>query len=208
MARADNAHSRWVGALKLVLPLAALVMLSTLFLLARPRDPDAALPYAQVDIADMLRDPRLTAPTYSGVTREGDEVIFTARTAHPQGANGMGARAVAPVLRLIGPDGAESRAVAKEAHVDPGAQELVLRGAVRLDTSQGYWLQTDELRASLDRSQLESAGPVTARTPQGDIEAGGFTLTRAAEPGQEVLVFKGGVKLLYQPRSVPGEPLP
>ncbi|MDP2084355.1 MAG: LPS export ABC transporter periplasmic protein LptC [Gemmobacter sp.] len=199
MARADNVHSRLVGALKVALPLAALAVLSTLFLLSRSRDPDAALPYAQVDIASMLRDPRLTAPTYSGVTREGDEVIFSARTAHPAGTEGTGARAVAPVLRLIGPDGAETRAVADEARVDPGAQTLVLEGAVRLDTPTGYWLESDALRALLDRSQLESPGPVSALGPQGRIAAGGFTLTRTETPGQEVLVFKGGVKLLYQP---------
>jgi len=199
MARADNVHSRLVGTLKVALPLAALAVLSTLFLLSRSRDPDAALPYAQVDIADMLRDPRLTAPTYSGVTREGDEVIFSAGTAHPAGAEGTGARAVAPLLRLIGTDGSETRAVADDAFVDPGAQILVLRGAVRLDTPTGYWLESAELRASLDRSQLVSPGPVTALGPQGRIAAGGFTLTRGTEPGQEVLVFNGGVKLLYQP---------
>jgi lipopolysaccharide export system protein LptC len=196
---ADNAHSRLVGALKVALPLAALAVLSTLFLLSRSRDPDAALPYAQVDIADMLRDPRLTAPTYSGVTREGDEVIFSAATAHPAGAPGTGARAVAPVLRLIGAAGDETRVVADEAHVDPGAQVLVLRGNVRLDTATGYWLESAELLASLDRSRLESPGPVTALGPQGRIAAGGFTLTRDTVPGREVLVFNGGVKLLYQP---------
>ncbi len=200
---AANAHSRWVGALKVALPMAALGVLSTLFLLARSPDPDAALPYAKVDIADMLRDPRLTAPTYSGVTREGDEVIFSARTAHPAGAAGTGARAVAPVLRLIAAQGAETRAVANEAHVDPGAQVLVLQGAVRLDTPTGYWLESDALRASLDRSRLESPGPVTALGPQGRIAAGGFTLTRGSAPGQEVLVFNGGVKLLYQPGATP-----
>jgi lipopolysaccharide export system protein LptC len=199
MALADNAHSRLVGALKVLLPLAALAVLSTLFLLSRTRDPDAALPYAQVDIEDMLRDPRLTAPTYSGVTREGDEVIFTARTAHPEGSGNTGARAVEPVLRLISPDGAESHVVAAEAHVDPAARTLVLRGAVRLDTPSGYWLESEELVASLDRSRLESPGPVSALGPQGRIAAGGFTLTRGEAPGQEVLVFNGGVKLLYQP---------
>ena len=200
MALTDAAHSRLVGALRVLLPLAALALLSTLFLLARPRDPDAALPYAQVDIAEMLREQRLTAPTYSGVTHEGDEVIFTAATAHPGGADGSGARAMAPVLRLIGAAG-ETRAAAAEGHIDPAAQMLVLQGAVTVDTADGLRLDTAILRASLDRSRLESPGPVVAEGPQGRIEAGGFTLTRGAASGQEVVVFNGGVKLLYRPKA-------
>lgn len=201
MALTDAAHSRLVGALRVLLPLAALVLLSTLFLLARGRDPDAALPYAQVDIAQMLRDPRLTAPTYSGVTRDGDEVIFSAETAHPGGSDGTGARAVAPVLRLIGPDGAETRAVAAEARIDPAAGVLVLTGAVRLDSATGLRLDSGALHVLLDRSRMESPGPVVAVGPQGRIEAGSATLTRGGQPGQEVVVFNGGVKLLYRPEA-------
>jgi lipopolysaccharide export system protein LptC len=203
VALTDTAHSRVVGALRVLLPLAALALLSTLFLLARGRDPDASLPYARVDIAGMLREPRLTAPTYSGITREGDEVIFTAATAHPAGLDGHGARAQDPVLRLIGPQGGETRAAAQEARIDPGAQRLVLSGAVRLDSATGLRLDSAELHVSLDRSRMESPGPVTAEGPQGRIGAGGFTLTRGTAPGQEVVVFNGGVKLLYRPQ-VPG----
>jgi lipopolysaccharide export system protein LptC len=203
---ADKAHSRLVGTLKVAFPLAALALLSTLFLLSRTRDPDAALPYAQVDIADLLRDPRLTAPTYHGVSRAGDEVVFTARTAHPEGADGTGARAVEPVLRLIAPDGSETRASAEEARIDPAAQVLVLQGGVRLETSGGMRLDTAELIAALDRSRLDSPGPVTAETPQTRIEAGGFTLTRSDGPGSEVVVFNGGVKLLYRPSTADPAP--
>lgn len=198
----DNAHSRLVGTLKLALPLAALVLLSTLFLLSRRHDPEAALPYARVDVGELLREPRLTAPTYSGVTREGDEVVFSAETAYPGApAEGSGARAIAPLLRLIAPGGGETRAEAEEARIDPAAQLLVLAGDVRVQTAQGYRLQSAEVRASLDRSRLESPGAVTAEGPQGTIAAGSFTLTRGAEPGQEVLVFNGGVKLLYRPAT-------
>ncbi len=200
----ENTHSRLVGMLKVALPLAALVLLSTLFLLSRRHDPEAALPYAQVDVDELLREPRLTAPTYSGVTREGDEVIFSAETAYPGApADGSGARAVAPLLRLISPQGAETRAEAEEARIDPAARLLLLTGEVRVRTGAGYRMDSDAVQVALDRSRLESPGPVAAEGPQGTIEAGGFTLTRGAQPGQEVLVFNGGVKLLYRPATRP-----
>ncbi|SIT03585.1 lipopolysaccharide export system protein LptC [Gemmobacter megaterium] len=205
----DNTHSRLVSALKVALPLTALVLLSMLFLLSRGHDPDAALPYAQVDIGELLREPRLTAPTYSGVTRDGDEVVFSAETAFPGApATGNGARALAPLLRLIAPDGGETRVAAQEARIDPGAGQLVLAGAVRVETPEGYRIDSAEVQASLDRSELRSPGAVTATGPQGQIEAGGFTLTRGAEPGREVLVFNGGVKLLYQPQTPLPPPVP
>lgn len=199
-----KAYSRLVGMLKVTLPLAALVLLSMLFMVARTLDPEAALPYAQVDIDEMLRDPRLTAPTYSGVTREGDEVVFTAETAHP--GNGNGARAMAPLLRLIDSTGAQTRISADEARIAPASRELALSGNVELLTASGIRLQTDDLLAHLDRTRLEGPGKVVAEAPLGRLEAGSFTLTRGAGPGQEVLVFNGGVKLLYQPQRATPAP--
>lgn len=201
-----NAYSRLVGTLKVALPLAALGLLSTLFMVARTLNPDAALPYAQVDIDELLREQRLTAPTYSSVTRDGDEVVFTAETAHPGGVAGTGARAVGPLLRLIAPGGGETRASADEARIDPATHELALTGSVEIQTASGITLQTAELLARLDRSRLEGTGTVRATAPQGEIEAGGFVLTRGSAPGQEVLVFNRGVKLLYHPRTATPAP--
>ncbi|MGB3251218.1 MAG: hypothetical protein WBB13_18855, partial [Tabrizicola sp.] len=70
MARVDR-HTRLVGWLKVALPLTALAILSTLFLVARRIDPEAALPYAEVDVEDLAREPRMTAPTYAGTTEDG-----------------------------------------------------------------------------------------------------------------------------------------
>jgi lipopolysaccharide export system protein LptC len=81
-------HSRIVGWAKVILPLAALGILSTLFLFARTIDPEDAIPYAEVDVEDRIREPRLTAPTYSGVTSDGSAVTFQAVEARPAGDNG------------------------------------------------------------------------------------------------------------------------
>ena len=72
-----DSHSRLVGWLKVALPLTALALLSTLFLVARKIDPEAALPYAEVDVAERIREPRMTAPTYAGVTEDGATLTIT-----------------------------------------------------------------------------------------------------------------------------------
>ena len=56
-ARHDNLHSRLVYWLKITLPLVALMILSSVFLLSRSIRPEDAIPFAEVDIADRVTPP-------------------------------------------------------------------------------------------------------------------------------------------------------
>ena len=198
MARADR-HTRVVSWLKVALPLAALAILSTLFLVARRIDPEAALPYAEVDVEDLAREPRMTAPTYAGTTSDGAALTLSADEARPS-SDGAPAEAAALRLNLATPDGARTDLVAAEARMDPVAREVVLSGGVVVTTSSGYRLETAEMAARLDRTGLESRAPVTATGPAGDIRADRMVLSQEAQtPGAYVLVFNGGVRLVYQP---------
>ena len=198
MARADR-HTRVVSWLKVALPLAALAILSTLFLVARRIDPEAALPYAEVDVEDLAREPRMTAPTYAGTTSDGSALTLSADEARPS-SDGAPAEAAALRLNLDTPDGARTDLVAAEARMDPVAREVVLSGGVVVTTSSGYRLETAEMAARLDRTGLESRAPVTATGPAGDIRADRMVLSQDAQtPGAYVLVFNGGVRLVYQP---------
>ena len=198
MARADR-HTRVVSWLKVALPLAALAILSTLFLVARRIDPEAALPYAEVDVEDLAREPRMTAPTYAGTTSDGAALTLSADEARPS-SDGAPAEAAALQLNLATPDGARTDLVAAEARMDPVTREVVLSGGVVVTTSSGYRLETAEVAAKLDRTGLESRAPVTATGPAGDIRADRMVLSQDAQtPGAYVLVFNGGVRLVYQP---------
>ena len=198
MAGADR-HTRVVGWLKVALPLAALAILSTLFLVARRIDPEAALPYAEVDVQDLAREPRMTAPTYAGTTRDGGALTLRADEARPA-AEGAEASAAAIRLELDTPDGARTELSAATARMDSAAQEVVLSGGVTVTTSAGYRLETEEVAARLDRTGLESRAPVTATGPAGEIRADHMEL-RQENPTQAsyVLVFNGGVRLVYRP---------
>ncbi len=115
----DNPHSRAVALLKITLPLVGLAILSTLFLVSTARVPDDLVPYADVDIADLLREPRLTGPSYAGVTRDGAIVTLSAREALP-GEPGTGLGGLARDLNgsLETPDGVHSTFSAGEARLD------------------------------------------------------------------------------------------
>lgn len=200
MAQADR-HTRVVGWLKVALPLMALAILSTLFLVARRIDPEAALPYAEVDVEDLAREPRMTAPTYAGMTDDGASLTLSADQARPA-SEGVPAQAASLRLDLATPDGGRTELLAAEAQMDDTAQQLLLSGGVTVTTSTGYRLETAEISAKLDRTGLESQAPVKATGPAGEITADGMVLRQDNRtPGSYVLVFKGGVRLIYQPGS-------
>lgn len=188
-----------VGWLKVALPLAALAILSTLFLIADRIDPEDALPYAEVDVEGLAREPRMTAPTYAGTTTDGAAVTLTADEARPE-AEGAPASAAALRLELATPDGGRTELMAAAAVMDDATRQVFLSGGVTVTTSTGYRLETAEVAAKLDRSGLESRTPVRATGPAGEITADGMSLRQDNHtPGAYVLVFNGSVRLVYQP---------
>ncbi len=198
MARPDT-HTRVVGWLKVALPLMALAVLSTLFLVADQIDPEDALPYAEVDVEDLAREPRMTMPSYAGTTTDGASLSLTADEARTA-TDASPAKALGLRLELLTPDGGKTDLTAASAVMDDAAREVVLSGGVTITTSTGYLLKTAEIAANLDRSGLESRGPVTATSLAGRISANGMTLSQDIQtPGTYLLVFNGAVRLVYQP---------
>jgi len=202
MAAYDNAYSRFIALAKIVLPLAALGILSTLFLISRGPGTGEDLPFASVDVDQLVREQRIGAPNYAGVTRDGTAIAVRAETAHPD--PDMLGRASADEMRarLDMPDGSQADIAATRGIIDTGADMAVLDGDARIDTSTGYRVRADTLTASLGETDVVAEGPVTAEGPPGRIEAGAMRLS--ADPGNEgryVLVFKDGVKLVYDPED-------
>lgn len=195
---ADNLHSTLVAWFKVILPLAALAILSLLFLVARTIDPEGAIPFAEVDIADRLREPRLTLPAWAGVTDDGAAMTITADEARP-GAEGAAATAARLTARIDMQDGGRVDLVAARGALDARAGLLTVEGGVVVTTTTGYRVETEAMTAALDRTRLESTVDVSATGPMGRLTAASMLMTRA--PGEDgyVIRFAGNVKLLYDP---------
>jgi lipopolysaccharide export system protein LptC len=203
MARSDNAYSRIVATLKIVLPLAALGLLSTLFLFARPVDPTRSIPFAEVDVEELAREQRLAQPTFAGVTEDGSAITVSARVAWP-GESGTGGLTAADLsARIDTAEGIRFDLSASDGYIDPGAARAGFSNGVRVQSSNGYLIETESLTTSLDRTDTRSDAPLRAVAPFGTLEAGGFALTASggegAGEGGALLVFHGGVKLVYRP---------
>jgi lipopolysaccharide export system protein LptC len=202
MAQAyDDTHSRVVAWAKIVLPLSALALLSTLFLASGKVDPTDVIPYSDIEIAELAREPRLTAPEFAGVTEDGASLSVTARSARPDPDGGAGASAEGIVAQVQAPDGFHAEITAGSGRFDPAGGRLMLSGAVEMTLSTGYHLLTETLNIATDRTRLTAPGTVHATAPFGQIEAGAMELFADAVATPHLLVFNNGVKLIYLPQN-------
>jgi len=197
MASSLNRYSQWVFWLKIILPIVALAVLSTLFLFARKVEFDGSLPYAEVEVNDLANDPRLTAPEYAGITNDGVAIRVAAKTVKP-GADGTGMATADEVVALYeSSNGGKITLNAKAGSLDQAKALLTLTGDVVVNTSDGYRLNSDEMVSSLSVTDLVADGAVRAIAPFGTIDAGAMQLT--GTEGNHQLVFKKGVRLVYKP---------
>lgn len=194
---AYNRYSRLVSGLKVTLPLLALGILSTLFLLSEQPDPERAIPYAEVDVEQLAREMRLTRPRYAGVLPDGNEITMIAETARPDfdTANVISTASLEGRIEL---DGDETLFIdALSGQIDMSTRIADLAGDVVAETTAGY-------RVTSERMYLRLAEPGASIPTDVRVDGPGLTITaREMEysglSGAGVLSFTGDVRLLYEP---------
>jgi lipopolysaccharide export system protein LptC len=190
-------RSRIVAWLRVLLPLTALAILSVLFLLGRKPDPEASIPYADVDPRELAERQAVTGPTYAGVTRDGAQLSISAAEARPGGDKGEGiAQAVHMTLRAR--DGRAADVSAGAASLQ--GEQVRLGEGVRMTTADGWVLTAPDLLASTTEGRLVSEDEVNVLAPFGTMTAGRMELRPSEQgSGDHVLDLSGGVRLIYRP---------
>lgn len=191
----NNAYSVLVTWAKVSFPLLAIALLSTLFLVSRNPDPDAALPFAEVDVDQIAREQRLTEPRFAGTLGDGRALVLTADAV---------SSAVGPtdVINTVNIDGRMDLSdndflllSARYGAFDMASQSAWLTEGVVAETSQGYRVETTRMRLSLSVLALEAPEEVRVTAPGLSLTAGGMTLG-GPEDGA-ILSFTGGVRMIY-----------
>lgn len=195
MPARDHLRSQIVRFLKVGLPLAALALMSTVFLLAKAPVTDGEIPYA--DIAEIAQEPRVSGAQVTGVASDGSVIEINADKAQPEGR----------VIRIEGlsadiqsVEGTEIRLRAGEGEIDNDDQIARLFGLARIETSNGYEMETSGLTANLDTGRIESDGALEIQSPFGELTAGRLVIETDGPDGQRML-FEDGVHLLYHPQQ-------
>lgn len=199
MARYDNTHSKFVALAKFVLPLASLGVLATLFLFTRTRDYETQIPYAQVDLETLAREQRLDGPAFSTVTTDGASLELSAQTVRPDLSHEdvVNSRSITGAMDL--PESGSVFFEAQNAVLDGPGRIAEFSGGVLIESTTGYRMETERMAAQLDDAHLQTYGHISAESPMGQLEAGSMELSRTPETNDYVMVFKDGVKLVYQP---------
>lgn len=202
----DNLHSRVVGWLKIIFPLMALGILSTLFLLSRSVDPTKTIPFAKIDLKERSKGQSMTAPRFSGVSPRGDQISFSATSAQPDPNNTKRAFAEKLSSRIVLKSGTTIDFSADTGVIDDSNDIATLEGSVVMQSSTGYVVHTQEISSGIRTVRSETKGPIQAIGPIGKFSAGKMLLTSDSEGGNTHLVFTKGVKLVYYPKEAPQRP--
>ena len=190
-------RSRIVHWLRVILPLAALALLSVLFLLARKPDPEASIPYADVDPRDVAERQAVTSPRYSGVTDDGARVSIDGAEATPGSGPGQGsAQSVRMTIRAQ--DGRAADVSAGTATLEGDA--IVMANGATMTTADGWIVTAPEFHASRMAGTINADHEVNVLAPFGDLTAQQMELRPLGDgTGDHVLDLSGGVRLIYQP---------
>lgn len=196
---ARDRYSRMVSLLKVAFPLGALALLSTLFLIARAMDTDTTIPFADVEIQERLRDQQITGPFFSGTTQSGDQMSFSAqKLVTPRDSIGIN-RAEEVEANLETVKGATFALKADVAELDIAGNAALLTGAVSLETSTGYRVNTDQLTSQISTLDVTAPETVEATGPLGHLTAGNMRIFSPNDGENAQMLFSGGVKLVYTP---------
>jgi len=201
MSGFTDSRTRLVTWLKVLLPLVALALLSTLFLLARTTDPDLAIRYSDVDVSELSKDQQVTGPAYAGITRDGSSISVTARTVKPQEGDPQKLDAAAVSGRFELRSGTSADMTAPAAVIDTQSDLARFLGGVTILSSEGYRFETETLLASLGLTDVRAETAVRATGPLGTLDAGSMRITQDDDGGY-VVVFSDGVRLVYTPVQI------
>ena len=203
-SRMTTARMSLFRLLRLVLPLGALVLLSTVFLVSRSIDPQRAVELADMDVAELTREPRIGTARIAGVTQENTALMIHADAVRSvsdlQQSGPVHLALTAPNGALNFPSGRIALFQSETGELDQARDQLVMHGAVQLETSDGYRLNMSELVARLQSTHIRGLGGIEGDGPPGSITADTLELTtKTGETGGYLLAFSGNVRLIYLP---------
>lgn len=194
-------YSQMVSLLKIVLPLIALGLLSTLFLISRVVTPTATIPFADAEVQERLTNQQITGPYFSGTSSAGDQISFVAeRLQTPDGTIGSN-RAEDILVNVDFANGTNLVVEADVAVLSLADDSSSLDGNVELVSSRGVTLLSDRLLITLSRLDIKSPGKVHGEMSLGTIDAGAMRVMAKDDTAEPQWLFTNGVKMLYHPEK-------
>jgi len=196
----DDGYSALVAWLKTLLPIVALGLLSTIFLFSGKVDVTQSLPYAEQNIAEIIREQRITQPYFTGIASNGTEIALSAAYASPQVENAhiLEITDLSVVLRSTSDQMVQ--VTAGRGALDSARQTAQISKDVHIAALPDFWVTTEALDMNFNQGFISAKGGFQGVTALGEITAGEMHLQMTADDQQ--IVFLNDVRLVYSPKLI------
>ena len=199
MARGHGTYSRVVAWLKIVLPLLALIVMGTVFLINSDDSFDTGFTFSEGDLNTLDAGSFLNQPQIDGTTDKGEPFHLIADRISPQEGN----QNLVTVSALSGNftflSGEWVKLTANEAIMDIKAQTMLFNSGGRIETSDGNTAEIGSLLIHMTNGNM-SGTDINANGPLGQISADQFRID-ANETENRMLWFENNVMMRYDLRN-------
>jgi len=196
----DDGYSALVAWLKTLLPIVALGLLSTIFLFSGRVDVTQSLPYTEHNIAEIVREQRITRPYFTGIASNGTEIALSAAYASPQLENAHILEITDLSVVLRSTSDRMVQVTAGRGALDSATQTAQISTNVHIAALPDFWVTTQALDMNLNQGVVSAKGGFQGVTSLGAITAGEMHLQMTADDQQ--IVFLNDVRLVYSPKLI------
>jgi len=208
MRREVGLYSRSVQWAKIALPILAIGLFSSVFLVSESDVFEGTgIVFSDADLSALGDGVQIKSPRFSGVTDSGDKFLLTANYANPDSnkPSVVGLEQVATTLDLVSGENVDITAARGELNVP--TQELSLSDGITIATSEGFRGKMESALARMREGILTSDDPVEVVGPMGQITAGSLEFkTVFASEGETVqnytLSFREQVRVIFHPDPI------
>ncbi|MEM9043363.1 MAG: LPS export ABC transporter periplasmic protein LptC [Pseudomonadota bacterium] len=196
-------YSRLISWTKILLPVAAIVLIAAIFLVGREGEDTI---FSAEELATLGAGMQLKNPRFTGTTEDGDPFVLRAVRAIPDGPSPDEIQLESPNGTLTMSDGRVLDGSAVSGVMLRNSGKLTLTEDVTITTSDGYRAETEFLIVDIDAKGAHAPGAVEATGPMGSINADRFRMEKQVDDqGQpttdNVLYFDGNVHVVFIPEQ-------
>ncbi|MSO64207.1 MAG: hypothetical protein EXQ85_00115 [Alphaproteobacteria bacterium] len=197
VVRLSKRYSRFVGLMKILLPLAAAALTLVIVSLSNR---DSGPPSFQLNLTDAQTGEEtvgMTRGRFVGADERARPYVITADSATPEAndANRIVLRALQADLTVE--KGSWITLIAPSGLFDRLHQTLSLSDHIEMFADNGFALRTTAADIDIGKGIASGTAPIEAQGPLGSLTANGFRLSR----DDQVLSFSGGVHVTLRPKA-------
>ena len=195
----DDSYSFFITWVKTLLPIVALGMLSTIFLFSGKVDVTQSLPYAELNVEDIIREQRITKPYFTGISEGGIEFALSAAYATPNASQPSILNVSKLRVEFKTPQGNTTEITAGLGEMNTETKNAKISRGVNLASKLNFWITTETLDIDFNDSYASTNGPFKGVFSLGSIESGNMVLKMIT--GDQQIIFTNGVRMLYNPKA-------